>query len=694
MLTPKLNIMRSPRMKTAKRIDGFRLVALIFAVSLIAEIVFSNFTWLAYVAGRGGADDYLPEQSESYVITPAENYISFECESVPLHSVSFNAVSLNNQIDDSFVTVSYYIFDENNLTNASVARNEKIAIGTQPRQVKAYMNSMGNAGCVGMQFEELPCDLEISGIVINPHYEFSFDLLRFAFIFALLAFMFVFKAKISKQLRDEMTFGQAALLSCAVCCFVSAVFTVLCMTSEYGNYITYPLDGDVEYYHPYIQQFDAFMKGQLHFDVSVSPELAALENPYSPDAREGINYLYDRAFFDGKYYSYFGIAPIIAIYYPFYLITGFLPVDSVVMGIFSVLVALFLPLAVIEWAKLRGNNMRPWLAAVCAVGAYFSSAVLLIQRGRMSFYYIASLAGMAFVAAFVFFVLKALGTEKKAARLVLMLLAGIGFGLGFLSRVNSVLPAAIIIAVFVIIYFIHSIKSKRISAFIAEMAALATPVVAAIAFSLYYNYIRFGDILQFGSSYQLTIMNASLYEMKAGSLFYSLFYYFLQPFAVSDRFPYVQFAYHHFADFGRNVYTDSNFGIFAFPFMLSLLLSPVIFKSRQITRNGKALLAAALGSFVITAFADFCMGGVIFRYTADITLLAAFVSAVILLEICALVQKNHTAEVSGIAEKSVAVLTGSNVLVSSLASIMLNGNLAVYDPDIYIAIKEFFVFWN
>ncbi len=694
MLTQRLSIMRNLQMKMTKRTDSLSSVALIFVISLVAEIVFSNFTWLAYVAGNSAVNDYLPEQAETYVITPESNYISFECDSIPLHSVSFDVIAQNSQILDSFVAVTYYIFDENNLTNASSARSDKIAIGADSRRVKTYINSMGNAGCVSLQFDEIPCDLEVSQVVINPRYEFGFNSLRFAFVFILLALVTVLKTKTGKQLRDEMTFGQAALLSCAVCCFASAVFTVLCMTSEYENYIPYPLDGDVEYYHPYIQQFDAFMKGQLHLDVAVSPELIALENPYSPDAREGISYLYDRAFFDGRYYSYFGIAPILAVYYPFYLLTGFLPVDSVVMGIFSTLVALFLPLSVIEWAKLRGKNIRPWLAAVCAVGACFSSAVLLIQRGRMSFYYIASLAGMAFVAAFVFFVLKALSAKKKAVRIVLMLLAGISFGLGFLSRINSALPAAIIIAAFVIVYFIHSIKTKRVPAFIVEMAALAMPVAAAIGFSFYYNFIRFGDILQFGSSYQLTIMNASLYKLTAGGLFSSLFYYFLQPFVTSDRFPYIQLAYHHFSDFGRNVYTDSGFGIFAFPFMLSLLLSPVLFKSKQITRNGKTLLTVSLAAFVITAFFNFCMGGVIFRYTADITLLAAFVSAVILLEICRLAEKNYAADISRIVKKSVILLTLSTVLISLFASLMLNGNLAVYDPDIYIAIKEFFVFWN
>ena len=68
------------------------------------------------------------------------------------------------------------------------------------------------------------------------------------------------------------------------------------------------------------------------------------------------------------------------------------------------------------------------------------------------------MAGMAFSAAFIFFMLKAVGAKSKAKRLVFFALAGLSFGFGFHSRVNSVLPLAIISAVFVILWAIKRIK--------------------------------------------------------------------------------------------------------------------------------------------------------------------------------------------------------------------------------------------
>ena len=435
------------------------------------------------------------------------------------------------------------------------------------------------------------------------------------------------------------------------------------------------------------------MKGQLHLDIQPSAELLALKNPYSPSERNGVPFLFDRAFYSGRYYSYFGIAPVVALYIPFYLISGFVPSDSIVTGIFSLITAVFLPLAVIEWSKLRGKN-PPWLAAVCSIGAYFASSALLVQRGRASFYYIASIAAMAFLSIFLFFILKVFSCKKQSTKIICMALAGIGFAFAFLSRINSVLPVSFAIAVFIVIYCVKCVKNKKFSSFIGEMAALGLPVVAAIVFSLWYNNARFGNPLQFGTDYQLTVANASQYELFAGGFAASLYHYFLQPFVTGEYFPYIQFGLMRFAGYGRSMYIDSSFGLLAVPFMFSLLLSPIIFKSDRISKKGKILLAMSLLSLPITSFVNFCLGGVIFRYTTDIMLFAAFVSAVILIEFYSLMREKYGVGFSQAVSKGITLLTSFTAVLIFFVSISLNANLVAYDPDIYMAMREFFVFWS
>ena len=679
-------------MKTAKNSKFLVAVAVVVGVFLL-EALLSNFVWFGYVMGKTDAVDVTPAKGDVFIIDGENPFIDIECGKFPLNSIRFRITATEELYSDVLAAVNFYVFDGNNITSASMIKSEKITVSNIPGEYTVFLNSRGDMTGFSIELRDFDAECAVSDITVNPAYTPAFNSVRFAAMIFAAAIIGFIKSKNSKKIRDEMTFSQAGIISCLVCFGVTMIMWNFASSGEDGTFISYPLETDVRFFSPYIQQLDAFLKGQIHLDIQPSAELLALENPYTPDFREGIDYVYDRAFFNGKYYSYFGIAPILVFYYPYYLLTGGIPADGHVMGFFSIIASVFLPFAVVEWCKFRNAGIRPWFSAVCAVGAYFASAVLLIQRGRATFYYVASVSAMAFASAYLFWIIRALGA-KKLSRAVMMLLAGISFALGFLSRINTMLPIAIVTAVFIIIYFVHSIKEKKFPMFVGDMLPLGLPVAVALGFSLYYNYIRFGSILQFGTDYQLTLANASLYDGGVNGIIPAVFYYFIQPFAPSNEFPYLTLSYLDFSDSGKQMYIDSNFGIFAFPFMLGLIFSPVLIKSKKISARGKIMLLSSLAALLITAYLNFSFGGVIFRYTADLTVLAAFVSAAVICEICLIIQRDYDAHVSCIAKKSVFALTGVTAVISSLASVMLNGNLVSFYPAVHTAIRDFFVFWN
>lgn len=693
MSTPKLSITRKVQMMKTKQTKGILPLVFILAAVFVIEAVLSNFTFLAYVAGSDAREDFSPDV-DNVVLFEGNRTVNIEIPSFPLNSVSFDLRINSIDAEDTTVGIDYRICDENSMNSAFNVRSEQTSVSIAPKRVTAFLRSQGNAEKLEIVFSGNE-EFIVSDIKINPEYIFGFNMVRFAILFIAACMIYVLKSNgNSKKLRNEMTFDTAATVSVFVCMLSVVGMWILSVSGEDGGIIAYPIESGLEYRSPYVQQFDAFLKGQLHLDVAPTEELLALENPYTPESRTGIFYLYDRAFFGGKYYSYFGIAPIILVYFPFYLITGALPVDSTVSGIFALIAALFIPLAVIEWAKLRNSNIHPWFAAVCAVGAFFASSVLTVQRGQAPFYYIASVSGMALVSAFVFLMLKAVGSDKKAFRFVSFLLAGISFGFAFLSRLNSVIVPAVMVAVFVILYSLRKIKEKQISSLLAEMAVLALPVAAALGFSMWYNNARFGSPLQFGADYQLTIANASLYKPGIDGFIPSVVHYFLQPLGLSDKFPFIGFDYLALSSYGRYVYVDMNFGIFALPFNLSLLLSAFVFKSKKVSKESKILLASGIVAMLVTAFANFCLGGVIFRYTTDISLAASIISAIILLEVCTFIQKNAGAEISRAAKGSVIALVAVTAYISLAASVQIDGNIRAYSPDIYEGLKNFFVFWS
>ena len=679
-------------MKKTKQIKAFLPAVILLAAVFLIEVILSGFP--GFIGSADTQRDYVSPDFDHVILYDSNRMVSVDIPGFKVDSVSFDMRLNAIEADDTTVTVSFGFLDENSTSGVTEVLSSVEAIGAAPRRVTANIRSQGNAERLIIYFKDCDAEIVVSDVTVNPSHGFSLNTLRLCVLYVIACIAYCLSVNgNAKRLRDTMSFGGAAYASVCICAAASFAMLLLNISSGSGGYIAYPLEGMVENYNPYVQQFDAFMKGQLHFDVTPTAELLALENPYNPDSREGIYYLFDRAFFEGKYYSYFGIAPIILVYLPFYLISlgHALPGDSIVTFALSLVTAVFLPLAVIEWAKLRNRNIRPWFAAVCAVGAFFASTTLIIQRGFTPFYYIASLSGMAFVSAFAFWLLKALGTQRAKRKILYFALSGFGFAFAFLSRINSVIVPAIMIAVFVIIYSVKKIREKEIPSLIAEMAALALPVVGAAGFFLYYNNARFGNPLQFGADYQLTIADASLYELGADGIIPSIIHYFFQPLGLLDRFPYIGFDYFRLSDYGRFVYVDSNFGIFALPFNLALLMSIFIFRSKKASKEGKALLASGIAALFVTAFAKFCLGGVIFRYTSDISLAAAFLSAVILMEICTSAQQNESKKVSSALKGAAAALAAVTVVVSLASCVQLNGNLVDYDPDIYNALRNIFV---
>lgn len=679
-------------MKT--RIKSILPVAVICLVAVLIELLFSNFVWISYVWGRDEVKDFVPSGFTQEIINEADNSFAVDGIDFPINSVSYTVKTADSEAEDTLLTAAYYIADEASTASAALVRRERIAASPDGYRVTSYVNSYGKGKYVDVTFEEVKSELIVTDFTLNPSYKFGFNALRFAFVFALLMLVYVFtRTNAGESFAKKFTHTQAEMIAVAVCVIPAVAVWIMGASGEDGNCIFYPLEYGAENYSPYIQQFDAFMKDQLHLDVKPSAELLALSNPYSPDERQGVDFLYDRAFFDGKYYSYFGIAPILTVYYPLYLLTGVLPADSTVTGIFSVITAIFLPLAVIEWARLKKYG-SPLLAMICGMGAYFASGAMIIQRGRAPFYYIASLAGTAFVAVFLFLVINAVQFKKTAPRVIFLALSGGAYALAFMSRINSVLPVTFGIIAFILIYLVKSIKEKSLPRFFKDMTALGLPVAAALGFTLWYNNARFGSPLQFGTAYQLTVADTSYYEFYGGGIFHTLFHYFIQPLEITDMFPFVQFEYFRFAGYGRSLYIDSNFGILALPFMLSLLLSPVIFRSKSAPRENRIMLSVLLISLGVTAYADMCMGGVIFRYTADLLPAAAFLSAAILLEVYRIAKEKYGDGIGNTVCKGAGILAGLTAVVVSAVAVGINGNFVPYAPEFHLALRDFFVFWS
>ena len=110
-------------------------------------------------------------------------------------------------------------------------------------------------------------------------------------------------------------FITAAAMVFTVCLTVTNVMkgwstTHYSFTSQEGNQISKEL-------------VDAFEHHQVNLLEEPSEDLLKLDNPYEyvkRDAEVGSgNFLWDHCFYNGKYYSYYGIGPVLALFLPYHV---------------------------------------------------------------------------------------------------------------------------------------------------------------------------------------------------------------------------------------------------------------------------------------------------------------------------------------------------------------------------------------
>ena len=690
-----------------KKRQGAAIAASVAALWLVFELVLF-FVSMPNAPELAAKDVIINEAGENGYDINESVTLKFKDACGKIDSISFEAVADAGQDPINVMTVKVWGVDP--ATSGQVIyKTEEYFVGKENGAKKILrMDIPASASGLRINFSHNGFNYNVTDIKINSKSDASFNFSRTLIVFIIIAIVWACKHfELWSKFFDPKKHGKVALLICLVCVVIATVMASV--TNGYRENDKYPLEANAIYYNPYVQQFDAFMKGQLHLDIEPSKELLDLENPYDPAARDGVPYLWDRAFYEGKYYSYFGTGPIFALYYPYYFLTGGLPSENTVMLIFTIMTALFFSLAAFKWAAMYTKKLPLPLLVLGIVSALFSTQIFLVMRGRASFYYIATAAGMAFLAMFMWLFLCGIsgsfrfGGAKKEnpymSRPKIFALAGIAYGFCFLSRFNIALFAAFIIVPMLWFCVVREKKAENgecktvfrpMGQIIPELAALAIPVIIAIGFQLCLNYLRFDSFFEFGTTYQLTVSDVSRNKLRLSDLPSAVYHYFLQPLSVGSDYPVVSLFPIVIGNYGHYVYVDTGMGLFSIPLMWGLLGSVGIFANKKRSLFSKLLLAALLVGAVVVALFDFCLGGVIFRYTCDLTLLCAFGAMAVVFALYEDLCDGGTETACRTANVISCTVFVLSLAVSLSLAFSLNGNLVAYEPSVYIWWRSIF----
>ena len=375
----------------------------------------------------------------------------------------------------------------------------------------------------------------------------------------------------------------------------------------------------------------SLLNGRLDLNLVLEPpaELVAMENPYDTELRAQTvdGSVWDAAYYDGKYYCYFGVVPCLLFQLPFEALTGIpdLPTSfgMVVMAVAAVLAGFGL---VRQAAKrwFPGVSTAAYLLASTAVAGCGQLYYLLL---RPLIYEYVILCGASFVMLALWQWLAASNTpdSRRGARIAHLVLGSVCMALVAGCRPQMEIFAFLALPIFWRQYVTEKRLFTRKGA--AEFALFALPFVLVAAGLMWYNYARFGSPFDFGANYNLTSNDMTKRGFNAGRIGTALFYYLLVPNPLSSTFPYVGAIYPATSYVGRFIAEACYGGILATtPFLWILALAPLL-RRRLAGKRLRGVVGWIVLSSVVLAVLDAEMAGILYRYLMDFALPLTFAAA-------------------------------------------------------------------
>lgn len=406
----------------------------------------------------------------------------------------------------------------------------------------------------------------------------------------------------------------------------------------------------------YVQLLDAFNKGQLNLDVPTDPRLEQLHNVFDSTERitSGVEYYFDRAYYNGKYFVYWGLAPLLTVYYPIYLLTGQVPtmvLASFMLG-FAAICAMFWALKSLYYLSQVRANLLLWEVGMCGAILVTGVHTHVITATHYNLPYQSTILWLA-IAVGAACSLAQVTTRGK--QLIYALLFGVAVVMVVMSRPLSLLFVLTLAAPIFFFKLWQLFKAKE--RWWLPFISCAVPVALGAMIVMVYNYLRFASIFEFGQSYQITgwDITANTPELSWIHLKNVLFYYFWEPLTYSKDFPFVLFSDATYNNQGNVIYEEKRFSVFSLPLFWILFtgwfwfshqrqdkaanvtpspapLSSSTSQGVTLTDNGltslrlkQIILGSTVLAALLVAYLEYFNAGVAIRYTGDITLPLAFV---------------------------------------------------------------------
>ena len=641
----------------ARLFHTLRVLACLLVVSLALETFVFNFNYFASARydtiSLNSRIDLPQNQKGQFVLTEESHMIELSNLGIEAHNlrVDFDEKQPGQvlQVKVLFTDDAHEVYFDSTEYTAGVPLAQVSTMSTQSEFVN--LHAAGKIGDLRVELvgDEVVYPVLLDGLYVNAHHPFEFKKMRLMLAFGVLALAYLLRPRSSiyrfgivenpRISKASIVFALVVEIALASSFLFYGSNLVGVATSSYnygawdGKSIVNTYEAAGENAQQYAELAKALSNGQLYLEEEPPQWLQEMENPYDVGARDALQeetgepYLFDVAYYDGRYYVYFGVVPALLFYLPFYLLTG--SNFPTAIGVLVMAIAFLLGCTALldRFARYHFKNVSLGLYLLLQIPLVTCCGVLYLLKFP-TFYSLPIMCGLAFSVWGLYCWLHGRSAKRPegwyvAGSLFMALVAGCRPQLLALSFVAFPL----FWRMFITERHIATPRGAR------QFICLIAPYVVVAAGIMWYNAARFGSPFDFGANYNLTVNDMTQRGMNVGRIAPALFAYFVQPPNVTGVFPFLQPTEFATTYMGQTVKEVTFGGIFAcLPLLWTLPFAGRILKLRvheRATRTVWGVIVVLLVAGVVVALADAQMAGILQRYYADFSFM--FLAAAVLL---------------------------------------------------------------
>ncbi|WMC91803.1 hypothetical protein [Kineothrix sp. MB12-C1] len=583
--------------------------------------------------------------------------------------------------EDAAIPYTLWLTDEGNHYFYSLPENYLVPGISRTSFTNLYPS--GKVREIIVQLDVVPGSVvKVGEIRANTYIPFSFHPERLLFFFGISLLFYLLR---NTSIKIEGKVKQVVM--------VSIVVLLIGMAFRLTNVNPVARISPWPHHKQYQELAEAMAKGQLFLDIEPSEELRNVSNPYDTIYLQAnrIDYRADYAYYEGKYYVYFGVVPELMFYLPFYLLTGHhLPNYFVVFLYYSGFIA--------SVFVLYGEVIKRWFSKI-PFAIYLLLSTMTVMCGtyltviiRPDLYHAPIIAATMFTVGGLWLWIKGKYAEEKRKKIYFLL------GSLSMALVAGCRPQMLLFSILAVPLFWEEVIKKRelfSRRSLWNTVCICIPYVVIAIGIMYYNGARFSSPFDFGATYSLTSNDMTRRSFQLQQTFLGLWHYFLQPPFIGSDFPYLLGNQITSASYMGKLNAEYTYGGLLACNVFTWVLFVLFTKKGRMELKRKGIYGIVLTSIAISlmiGIVDVTGAGILQRYMVDMIWGMWFAAVLVML---LFIEK---AEGGAYYRMLMGVIVVVFLLQAAygFGVVFGGGDLSVNvrrtNPELYYRVKELFVF--